>query len=164
MKSTPSYVPFSPKYVCSGNANELKPSYSEISVPTLSGIERDVRQDPLNAFLSGKLRIIEHTIRQITDEITKRELLQEITLDAIDNEMCRLRTALFATAPYGDSPFTLGDPRRRAALEKEIASLQAEKRSEETAAWKDIAGLKKELREVLREYLEERRKQQVMQK
>ena len=163
MKSTLFYVPFSPKYVCSGSVSESKPSYSETSVPALSGIERDAWQDPLDAFVSGKLRIIERAIQQVTDEIQKRELLQEVMLDAIDNQMCRLRTALFATAPYGDSPFTLGDPRRRAALEKEIASLEAEKRGEETAAWKDIAGLKKELREVFREYLEERRKQQVMQ-
>lgn len=163
MKSTPFYVPFSPKYLCNGSASESKPSYSETSVPALPGIERDAWQDPLDAFVSGKLRIIEHAIQQITDEIQKRELLQDVMIDAIDNQMCELKTALMAVAPWGDAPSTIGDPRRRASLEKEIASLDAEKRRETTAAWKDIAGLKKELREVFREYLEERRKQQAMQ-
>ena len=65
-------------------------------------------------------------------------------------------------SPYEGAPFTIGDPRRRSSIEKELADLEGEKRRETTSAWKDIAALQKELRELQREYLEEKRKQRVM--
>ena len=65
-------------------------------------------------------------------------------------------------APHGSSPFTIGDSRRRASIEKELSTLEAEQRRETTAAWKDIANLKKELRALLREEAEEKRRQEVI--
>ena len=163
MKSTPYYAANSPNSLCRGSASALRPNFSAPVLPALAEYNPNTHTDPLEAFTRGKILILENIIGEVLKEIEKRELLMETALDTISNQECQLKTALMAVAPWGDSPSTLGDPRRRAALEKEIASLEAEKRSEETAAWKDIAGLKKELREVFREYLEERRKQQVMQ-
>jgi len=99
--------------------------------------------DPVEAFVSGKARIIEAVISLAVKDIEARELLMEATLDGIDNQMCELRTALMAVAPWGDSPSTLGDSRRRSAIEKELVALDAEKRAETTTSWRDIAALKK---------------------
>ncbi len=158
MKSTPYYVQNYPKYVCTVNANALKPNYSAPVLPALAGYNPNARTDPLEAFIQGKLRILEAAIAQVLKEIEEREHLRDVTLDGIDNQMCELKTALMAVAPWGDSPSTLGDPRRRGSLEKEIAALVAEQRHETTATWKDIASLKSELRELVREYHEEKRK------
>jgi len=158
MKSTPYYVPYSPKYTCSGSANGSRPNSYEIALPQDLFLPQTLSSDPLEAFVQGKLRILEAAIAQVLKEIEQRELLRDVMLDAIDNQMCELTTSLMAVAPWGDSPSTVGDPRRRAALEKEISALDAEKRHETTATWKDIANLKKELRELLREYHEEKRK------
>ena len=158
MKSMPYYVPCFPKYICSGSENNLNHNSSETCLPTNLMLPGTVTSDPLEAFIQGKLRILEAAIAQVLKEIEERELLRDVTLDGIDNQMCELKTALMAVAPWGDSPSTLGDPRRRASLEKEIAALVAEQRHETTATWKDIASLKSELRELVREYHEEKRK------
>ena len=158
MKSMPYYVPCFPKYICSGSENNLNQSLSETCLPTNLMLPGTVTSDPLEAFIQGKLRILEAAIAQVLKEIEERELLRDVTLDGIDKQMCELNTALMAVAPWGDSPSTLGDPRRRGSLEKEIAALVAEQRHETTATWKDIASLKSELRELVREYHEEKRK------
>ena len=158
MKSTPYYVPNCPKYFCSGSENNLKPSLSEACLPANLMLPASLTSDPLEAFVQGKLRILEAAIAQVLKEIEERELLRDVTLDDIDNQMCELKTALMAVAPWGNTPSALGDPRRRASLEKDIAALVAEKRHETTATWKDIASLKSELRELVREYHEEKRK------
>ena len=69
---------------------------------------------------------------------------------------------LYQVAPHGSATFTIGDPKRRTGIEKAIATLEAEKRHETGSAWKDIAGLNKELRILLREHEEEKRRQRVI--
>ncbi len=164
MKSTPYYVANSPNSLCRGSASALNPNFSAPVLPAFPEYNPHAHTDPLEAFARGKILILENIIGQVVKEIEERKMLLDTTIDGIDRQMCELNTALMAVAPWGDSPSTLGDPRRRASLEKDIAALVAEKRHETTATWKDIAGLKSELRELFREYLDERRKQQVMQK
>lgn len=76
--------------------------------------------------------------------------------------MCELKGAWHRVAPWENSPITVGDPKRRSAIEKLLADLEAEKRRETTSCWKDVASLQKELRELHRELAEEKRKSQVM--
>ena len=113
-------------------------------------------------FVAGKLKVLEAAIEQISQEIDDRERLRDTLLSKMDEAICEQKESLFQVAPYGSSPFTLGDSKRRSSIEKELGVLEAEKRRETTSAWKDIAGLKKELRLLLREYDEEKRRQQVM--
>lgn len=112
--------------------------------------------------MAGKLRIIEAAIEQITNEVEDRENLQKVLLETIDNEICDQKEALYQVAPHGSSPFTVGDSKRRASIERELAALEAEKRKETCSTWKDIANLKRELRDLLREHNEEKRRQRVM--
>jgi hypothetical protein len=99
----------------------------------------------------------------VQEAIDEREALRDRSLEAIDQAMCAQKELLYQSAPHGSSTFTIGDPKRRAQIERELSALEAEKRKETTAAWKDVATLQKELRELLREKLEEEQRQRVMQ-
>ena len=96
-------------------------------------------------------------------EIRERQALHEQLTASLDEEHCTHKSRLYQAAPWGDgSPFSVGDQRRRAAIEKELCAVGTEQRREATACWKDIATLRKELRALIREYLDEIRKEQVM--
>jgi hypothetical protein len=112
--------------------------------------------------LAGKLRIVEASIEQITQEIEGREGLRDGMLNSIDKELCQQKELLYQVAPNGSSTFTIGDPKRRSGIEKAIATLEAEKRKETGSAWKDTANLNKERRELWREREEEKRRQRVI--
>ena len=70
--------------------------------------------------------------------------------------------------PYSDTVTCFITPSMRrgslvpARREKEIAALEAERRREQSGTWKDVASLKRELRLLLRERDEEKRRQQVI--
>ncbi|MCC6699784.1 MAG: hypothetical protein IT365_29445 [Candidatus Hydrogenedentes bacterium] len=118
--------------------------------------------DPLTAFTQGKVRILGQTIDQIVTDIEERQDLGERLTHEIDLRMTDLKEPLYQVAPFGSSPVTVGDPRRRAAIEKALLSLETERRREEVGTWKDISGLKRELRDVVREYEEEKNRARVM--
>ena len=126
--------------------------------------EEALPTDPLDRFLSRKLSIREASIAQVVREIQSRIRLRDRLLASMDQDMTRLKEKLYQAAPWGESsPFSVGDARRRAALEGQLSALEVEKRKEETSAWRDVASLKKELRELLCEYEEEKRKLEVIQ-
>ncbi len=162
MQLTPYYESHCQKYPSGMNGRDSKissldpPIHTPPSIRTLSGL------DPLGMLLSGKLRIVETSIDQIAEEISGRERLRDRMLETIDKEICLQKELLYQVAPHGSSPFTVGDPKRRVGIERAIATLDAEKRQERCSAWKDIAGLNKELRVLLREQEEEKRRQRVI--
>lgn len=162
MQSMPYYVPHCQRSYSGGSESNSNTSSLDRKGPTVLSSEANSRLDPLEMLLAGKLRIIEASIEQITQEILGRENLSVSMLNAIDKELCGERESLFQVAPHGSSPFTIGDSKRRGGIEKAIASLEAEKRHETGSAWKDIAGLNKELRILLREHEEEKRRQRVI--
>ena len=126
--------------------------------------EGPLADDPLDRFLAGKLSIRHASIAQVAREIQSRIRLRDRLLAAMDQDMARLKEKLYQAAPWGESsPFSVGDGKRRAGIESQLSALEVEKRREETSAWRDVASLKKELRELLREYEEEKRKLEVMQ-
>ena len=140
----------------------MKPNSSEIATATAPSFLQNRNTDLLSSFLSDKLAIIEASIRQVMSHISEREQLRDQMLAEIDLQSAAAKSLLMRISPYEGAPFTIGDPRRRSSIEKELADLEGEKRRETTSAWKDIAALQKELRELQREYLEEKRKQRVM--
>ena len=162
MPSMPYYAAPYQKSNSGGSENNLRQDSLETEQATVPFAEGLNRLDPLEMLMAGKLRIIEAAIEQITDEIENRENLQRVLLETIDNAICDQKEALYQVAPHGSSPFTVGDSKRRASIEKELAALESEKRKETCSAWKDIASLKRELRELLREHNEEERRQRVI--
>lgn len=144
MQSTNYYVPNYPNYI-------WKPPSATSS------------SDPVEEFFNDRLRIVRATIQQVLNEIETRETLSEQTLRKLDAEICEAGERLLQIAPHGSSTFTIGDPRRRASIEGEIAALEKEHRQEQISKWKDTAALKHELRELLREYMDEKRKEKALQ-
>lgn len=119
--------------------------------------------DPLDRFIARKLTVTEAGIRQVAKEIEARIRLRDRQLQAIDEDIAHLKERLYQAAPWGHaSPFGVGDAKRRGNIESQLAALEVEKRREESSAWRDVAGLKRELRELVREYEEEKRKQEVV--
>lgn len=118
--------------------------------------------DPLTNFANGKVRVLGQTIDQIVMSIEERQVLGERLVHEIDLRMSALKEPLYQVAPFGSSPLTIGDPRRRAVLEKALLSLETERRREEVGTWKDVAGLKREMRDAVREYEEEKNRLRVM--
>lgn len=146
MRKAPYYLSVAPEYASS------QPTRTA-AVPT---------SDPLTAFTQGKVRILGQTIDQIVTDIEERQVLGDRLTHEIDLRMTDLKEPLYQVAPFGSSPVTVGDPRRRAAIEKALLSLETERRREEVGTWKDISGLKRELRDVVREYEEEKSRARVM--
>ena len=157
MKSTNYYVTNSPKYSSNASANNWKPG--SLPAGTLS---EPPATDPLESLVSGKLAIIEAGLKQVTEEIEERHTLHEQLVEELDRQLCIQNEALLQVAPHGNMPSTVGDPRRRSAIEKELATLEGDKRHEHIAVWKDVASLKRELRELSREFYEEKQRQSVM--
>ena len=112
--------------------------------------------------MTGRLAIIEAGIKQVDEEIDERNTLHDQLLEELDKQLCIQKEALMQTAPNGNMPSTVGDPRRRSALEKELADLEGDKRHEMIALWKDLASLRNERRTLLRELYDERQRQSVM--
>jgi len=162
MKSNEYYIPFNQNYISNENGNESKNDSSATCVPNALSFHSTNCSDPIAGFLTDKIRIIEASIKQVADEIENREQLRDRMLTEIDKQTCAQKEMLYFMAPHGPCPFTVGDSRRRSGIEKELASLETDKRREETSAWRDVSTLRKELRELFREYEDEKRKQRVM--
>ena len=133
----------------SPHENDLTPAY--------------LSEDPFESVFRGKRSVLKAAIQQVVREIRERKALHTHLNERLNDMHCTHKSRLYRAAPWGDeSPFSLGDHRRRAAIEKELAAVDAERRREKAACLKDIAALKKELRTLIREYLDEIRKEQVM--
>lgn len=162
MQSMPYYsIPY-PSNSYGGNDNSSRQDSSEMQNPTAPFSKKESTPDPLGKFVAGKLAILNAAIEQVATEVEEREKLRDRTLHDIDKAICEQKELLYQVAPHGSSPFTIGDSKRRSSIEKELSTLEAEQRRETTAAWKDIANLKKELRALLREEAEEKRRQEVI--
>jgi hypothetical protein len=158
------YVPVHPQY-CIGTLNAASSSQSSLATAanTARSLATSNGADPIDSFLSEKTRILKTAIRQVLEHIAERESLRDEMVAQINDQQCDAKGRLYRVAPYGDAPLTIGDPRRRSAIEKELTDLEGEKRREMVSAWKDISTLRKELRERFIEYLEERQRQRVLQ-
>jgi len=164
MRTEPYYMPHCQKYSFIASGSVLRPVSSEN--PCLNGHTTPGDRQPadtLDDLITGSLRTLGQSIEQILEEIDARQRLGERIIESIDKQMCMLKEPLYMTAPFGPSTVTVGDPRRRTAIEKELASLETEKRHEEVGTWKDVAGLKRELRELWRDYDTEKQRARVMQ-
>lgn len=145
-------------------ANQVSRTNSEENAFPVVDIfaNRNPSVDPIEGFVRDKLIIIETAIRQVLKEIEQREELLAEILEQIDAQIGLQKEMFWRIAPYDSCFITIGDPRRRVAIERTLATLETERRREQSSAWKDIASLKRELRELIREYNEETRKQRAV--
>ena len=84
-------------------------------------------------------------------------LIKHAHLHKIDYESCQMKTRLYEV----DQRRRGGDPQAekiRVQIEREMTSLEREKRFEEVACWRDTTRLRGDLREAMRELGQEERK------
>ena len=93
--------------------------------------------------------------------IYEREEIKSNNIRTIDYDSCRTKARLFEIGSWQ----TGADPqldKTRGNIERELLGFEREKRFEEVACWRDMTRLKSELREVLREFDGEKRKEALL--
>ncbi|NUM55791.1 MAG: hypothetical protein HUU46_19290 [Candidatus Hydrogenedentes bacterium] len=114
-------------------------------------------QDPLDTFFSAKRTFLGKSVEDILGSIYERISLKYENLHQLEYQSIRLGTRLLElnNCNWGMNPQI---ERVRINLEREILSTDTEKRNEEVECWRDVTRLKTELREVLREFSQEKQK------
>lgn len=101
--------------------------------------------------LSNKLKILEEAIEEVGNLIELRRALSTLIQERIDKEIFNSECLLIQVKPW-----QLGHSQsiemRRLGLEREILSLNKEKRGEEVRQWEHVSALTKLKREFLMEY------------
>ena len=113
--------------------------------------------DPLDQFLSHKRRFLAQSVEDILGLIYEREQLKYDNHQKIDFDSTKIGTRLFEVDYWraGSNP---NIDKVRSNLERELFAMEKEKRMEEVACWRDIARLRTDLREVMREVSQETRR------
>lgn len=105
----------------------------------------------LENLLHEKVRSLSDILAQIALETNNREELSLKVIDKIYRHYIYLKSKLFEL--YGWEPgINKGIEIRRSKLEKELNTLNQEKRQEDIQCWQDIALLKKEFRDWFKQY------------
>ena len=109
----------------------------------------------LDRLLSDKIDLLREQIQDIKDEITLRKQLANTAITEIDEQICKTRTLSYELDTCGASRG------KRADLEKQIQALEIEKQNQKIQCWNDIESLKRELRQLKKEYREATRRASV---
>lgn len=113
--------------------------------------------DPLESFLGGKRRFLTSSALEILDLIRERQKIHGEHTQRLDQEACSIGSRLLEleNRNMGISPAM---ERMRNPLEGQLQSLERERRSQEVGTWRDINGLRSDLRTIVGELGAETRK------
>ena len=117
--------------------------------------------DPLEPFFTARGQFWAKSVDDILGLISERERLKYENMHKIDYESCQIKTRLFELDHWRRG-FDPRLERTRVQIERELSALEREKRFEEVACWRDVTRLRSELREAVREYGLEKRKQALL--
>ena len=113
--------------------------------------ERIAAKDkPVDYVLSEKLYSLKKNVEHVRQEIKTRWQLKERFQKEMDYQISQAADS-FNQLQKGVG-YNVGVDMKRNALEQELLKLRSERRSHAVRCWKDIIGLRKELREVMKEY------------
>jgi len=149
VSSSDSYAPLTAYTPSSGLETHVDAIIQDLTAPP--------QNDPINAFFTAKQAFLGKSVQDIVGLIYERESLKYASFRAMDYQATQTKTKLFE---LNNLRFGL-DPqfeRVRQNIEKELNTLESEKRREYVECWRDIMRLKGDLREVMREFGQEKRK------
>jgi len=117
--------------------------------------------DPIDSFFAAKRAFAARSVEDILGLIYERESILYDNLHKIDYETSGVKGRLFEINnwQWGMNPQM---ERVRFQFEHELRALEGDKRKEEVECWRDIARLRTELREAMREFSQEQRKAGLM--
>ena len=120
-------------------------------------VEPATRRTPLDQFLDRKKRFAARSVEDILGLIYERQGIKYTMAREIDYEHCYLKSKLLETDTWRTG-FNPQLDKTRGQIQSNLLALDQEKRREEVACWRDTTRLKTELREVLREFDQEKHK------
>ena len=142
--------------------SEIPPSSNDLYLQDFFGYwlsprDRGPDPDPIREFMESKKRFLSRGIEDVLGLIHERVTIKYDLLHQIDYDSCKMHSRLFPLYHFhiGLNPNV---DRMRSNIDKELIGLEREKRMEEVACWRDISRLRGELREIMGEYAQEKRK------
>ena len=126
--------------------------------------DRDKDSDVMDTFrrlVSQDTDGLREWIDQVSQEIESREQLKHKLISKVRNGVENARSLVDEIQHWepGYKPSVNG---RRTNLEKECLALRREERLQELNAWRDVSVLKRQLRELLKEYKEAIRRKDML--
>jgi len=107
----------------------------------------------LSNFFSEKLNLLRDAIQELKSEIEIRKSMGEKFEQEIENELKFFESSLNDLAPLG-KPGGMGIDQKRIHVEKSISALKEHHRVHKEKLWHNCLWVKRELFELLREYQE----------
>jgi len=102
--------------------------------------------------LEDKLQFLREGISEVEEQLRLRKEQEQALIDEIDQQICEVKSSIYALDYSGDMRNPPQMNQRRNHLEKEIKMLEKEKRQQELDCWRDITALQKDLRQLKKEY------------
>jgi len=97
--------------------------------------------------IEDKLQFLRECICEVEDQVSSRWNQKEAFIGELEQKICDVRTAIYGLGDQSPS-----NP-QRFSLELEINNLEKEMRQQALECWRDVNGLKRELRQLEKEYL-----------
>jgi len=118
-------------------------------------------QDCFEQFLAGKRLFIEKSVEDILNLIHEREQIKYENLRMIDYNESKAQTRLMGIERI-EGYFNPSIERIKNNVHKELNTFESERRMEVVSCWRDISRLRGDLREVMGEFAQEKRKQDLL--
>ena len=115
----------------------------------------------VDVVLGDKVRTFRSVLSDILLQIEKRNQIGKYMVTQLDLEICDHQSKLFNIYTW-DTGANRNIEARRNALEKTVSQLEKEQRDRITETWRDIAQLKKELRQRFIEYCDIQRRYKII--
>jgi len=128
-------------------------SIGNIKIPALGKVKKDVSQ-LLNDLQQNKVSLTKESVSDIQEQIILREQLHLQILDEMDKIKLQLSNILLSSTDI--------EEQEKARIRQKQVDLEQFKIKEKIDKWKDIAILKKELRDRLKEFKETESKTELL--
>ena len=106
--------------------------------------------------------LLAHSIQDLVELINERESLRDNNIYKIKIDSCQINNRLHEIEQWRSGHINPQVEKLRAGLESEVNTLEREIRMEEVACWRDVVRLKSDLRESIGEFVNEKRKQNLI--
>lgn len=160
------YIPLDPKYLvwpetAPGSAEKVN-VWGEMHLDALTeGILSEKEQDVFSDIFGAKKDFLGRTTEDLLGLIYERENIKYDHMGKIDKESCYVGRCLRGIEDWLPGVDKNVD-KIRSNAEKELLGLEREKRMEEVACWRDVTRLRSELREVMKEWSQEKRRDRII--
>ena len=108
-------------------------------------------EDVFQTMVAGKISDIRKAVAEIEQEIQQRESIDSEVLVEIQKEIMEVRNRMLEVEQFSGSVQSSHPFPRIDTLEREVVSLEGQKRFEKVSCWRDLTSLRKEIRFYMKE-------------